>query len=86
MSEECLMNAQDLTKSQKHESISDSPTWIQEMLAHLKRKIRKSCIAVLYLAHQSSFWIILIFDNHHFCHATSLCLYHLHPIWISIIV
>ena len=38
MSEECLKNAQDLTKSQKHESITHSPTWIQEMLAHLKRQ------------------------------------------------
>ena len=36
MSEECLKNAQDLTKSQKHDPITDSPTWIQEMLAHLK--------------------------------------------------
>ena len=40
MSEECLKNAQDLTKSQKHDPITDSPTWIQEMLAHLK--MRKS--------------------------------------------
>ena len=38
MSEECLKNAQDLTKSQKHESITHSPTWIQEMLAHLKTR------------------------------------------------
>ena len=37
MSEEYLKNAQDLTKSQKHEFVSDSPTWIQEMLAHLKK-------------------------------------------------
>ena len=36
MSEEYLKNAQDLTKSQKHEFVSHSPTWIQEMLAHLK--------------------------------------------------
>ena len=36
MSEECLKNAQDLTKSQKHDPLTHSPIWIQEMLAHLK--------------------------------------------------
>ena len=25
-----------MTKSQKHHGLTDSPTWIQEMLAHLK--------------------------------------------------
>ena len=47
MSEECLKNAQDLTKSQKHESISHSPTWIQEMLAHLI-SIRTESVASVY--------------------------------------
>ena len=44
MSEEYLKNAQDLTKSQKHEFVSDSPTWIQEMLAHLKRETIKTTL------------------------------------------
>ena len=31
------LDTQDLTKSKKHHPLTDSPTWIQEMLAHLKR-------------------------------------------------
>ena len=31
----CQRYTQDIVKSQKHKSLSDSPTWIQEMLAHL---------------------------------------------------
>ena len=32
----CQLMYQDLTKSQKHQFVSDSRTWIREMLAHLK--------------------------------------------------
>ena len=61
--------AQDLTKSQQHstDSLTDSPTWIQEMLAHLKSFPRRwkyqdiHAIMILFLTGYVVKWPCMIF-------------------------
>ena len=56
--------AQDLTKSQKHESLTHSPTWIQEMLAHLKKPTCWALVTTDYYERQNPWpsWCLTLFS------------------------